>query len=39
MSYLGYRDDDADTPFGRFFNPEMAPLVPGLDAGLSDITV
>ena len=26
MSYLGYRDDDADTPFGRFFNPDMAPL-------------
>jgi hypothetical protein len=26
MSYLGYRGDDADTPFGRFFNPEMAVL-------------
>ncbi len=24
--YLGYRNDDADTPFGKFFNPEMAPL-------------
>ena len=24
--YLGYRDDDADTPFGKFFKPEMAPL-------------
>lgn len=24
--YLGYRDDDAKTPFGKFFNPEMAPL-------------
>lgn len=26
MSYLGYRSGDADTDFGRFFNPEMAPL-------------
>ena len=26
MSYLGYRDDDANTPFGRFFNPDMAAL-------------
>jgi hypothetical protein len=24
--YLGYRNDDANTPFGKFFNPEMAPL-------------
>ncbi|BBY10235.1 DAPG hydrolase family protein [Mycobacterium marseillense] len=24
--YLGYRDDDAKTPFGKFFTPEMAPL-------------
>ena len=24
--YLGYRDDDANTPFGKFFKPEMAPL-------------
>ncbi|BBY36990.1 hypothetical protein MMAN_11240 [Mycobacterium mantenii] len=24
--YLGYRDDDAKTPFGKYFNPEMAPL-------------
>lgn len=24
--YLGYRNDDANTPFGRFFNPEMAAL-------------
>jgi len=24
--YLGYRDDDADTPFGKFFKPDMAPL-------------
>ena len=24
--YLGYRDGDADTPFGKFFKPEMAPL-------------
>lgn len=24
--YLGYRDDDADTPFGKYFRPEMAPL-------------
>jgi hypothetical protein len=24
--YLGYRDGDADTPFGVYFNPEMAPL-------------
>src|ERR1700739_78251 len=23
---LGYRNDDANTPFGRFFQPEMAPL-------------
>jgi hypothetical protein len=26
MGYLGYRGDDADTPFGEFFNPEMAAL-------------
>ena len=26
MSYLGYRDNDADTPFGRFYNPDMAAL-------------
>ena len=26
MSYLGYRDHDADTAFGRYFNPEMADL-------------
>jgi hypothetical protein len=25
-AYLGYRDGDADTPWGSFFNPEMAPL-------------
>lgn len=25
-TYLGYRDDDAKTPFGKFFTPEMAPL-------------
>jgi hypothetical protein len=24
--YLGYRNDDAKTPFGKFFKPEMAPL-------------
>jgi hypothetical protein len=24
--YLGYRDDDANTPFAKFFNPEMASL-------------
>lgn len=24
--YLGYRDDDVNTPFGKFFNPEMAAL-------------
>jgi hypothetical protein len=24
--YLGYRDGDADTPLGMFFNPEIAPL-------------
>jgi hypothetical protein len=24
--YLGYRDDDANTRFGKFFKPEMAPL-------------
>ena len=24
--YLGYRGDDADTPFGKFFKPEMAAL-------------
>ena len=24
--YLGYRDDDANTPFGKFFKPEMAAL-------------
>jgi hypothetical protein len=24
--YLGYRAGDQDTPFGKFFNPEMAPL-------------
>jgi hypothetical protein len=24
--YLGYRDGDADTPFGKFFQPGMAPL-------------
>ncbi|HEX2400037.1 MAG TPA: hypothetical protein VHJ79_08625, partial [Mycobacterium sp.] len=26
MGYLGYRGDDADTPFATFFNPGMAPL-------------
>lgn len=26
MGYLGYRGDDASTPFGDFFQPEMAPL-------------
>jgi hypothetical protein len=25
-AYLGYRNSDADTAFGKFFNPEMAPL-------------
>jgi len=25
-TYLGYRGDDADTAWGSFFNPEMAPL-------------
>jgi hypothetical protein len=24
--YLGYRGDDANTPWGKFFTPEMAPL-------------
>jgi len=24
--YLGYRNGDANTPFGKFFKPEMAPL-------------
>jgi hypothetical protein len=24
--YLGYRNDDANTPFGKFFKPEMAAL-------------
>jgi DAPG hydrolase PhiG domain len=24
--YLGYRDGDADTPFGKFYQPDMAPL-------------
>ncbi len=24
--YLGYRNEDADTPFGKFFKPEMASL-------------
>lgn len=24
--YLGYREGDADTPFGHFFKPDMAPL-------------
>ncbi len=26
--YLGYRDGDADTPFGEWFRPDMAPLAP-----------
>jgi len=26
MGYLGYRGNDADTPFGEFFRPEMAAL-------------
>lgn len=26
MSYLGYRGTDADTEYGRFFNPDMADL-------------
>ena len=26
MKYLGYRVGDADTAFGRFFDPKMAPL-------------
>lgn len=26
MGYLGYRAGDADSPFGGFFSPEMAPL-------------
>ena len=25
-TYLGYRDGDADTPFGAFYQPHMAPL-------------
>lgn len=25
-AYLGYRDDDADTAWGRWFDPDMAPL-------------
>ena len=25
-AYLGYREGDADTPFGKFFQPQMAPL-------------
>jgi hypothetical protein len=25
-TYLGYRDEDADTPYGPFFQPEMAAL-------------
>ena len=24
--YLGYRDGDANTPYGKFFQPELAPL-------------
>ncbi len=24
--YLGYRNDDSSTPFGKFFKPEIAPL-------------
>ncbi|MET0897979.1 MAG: hypothetical protein ABWY45_08715 [Mycobacterium sp.] len=28
MSYLGYRDGDADTAWGGFFDAEMAPLPP-----------
>jgi hypothetical protein len=32
MSYLGYRGDDADTPFGDFYRPEMAQL-PGRSQG------
>jgi hypothetical protein len=24
--YLGYRNDDGNTPFGKFFRPDMAPL-------------
>ena len=24
--YLGYRDDDTNTPYGKFFQPDMAPL-------------
>ena len=27
-TYLGYRDGDADTAWGRFFEPEMQPLHP-----------
>jgi hypothetical protein len=26
VNYLGYRDGDADTPYGRFFDAHMAPL-------------
>ena len=36
--YLGYRNDDANTPYGKFFKPEMAALpahvVEALEHGL-----
>ena len=36
--YLGYRVEDANTPYGKFFNPEMATLpahvVQALEHGL-----
>lgn len=32
--YLGYRDEDARTPFARFFNPELLPLQPQAVAAL-----
>src|SRR5262249_39500447 len=32
--YLGYRNDDANTPFGKFFYPEMAGLPPHVVEGL-----
>ncbi len=34
VNYLGYRDGDADTAYGRFFNPRMAPLPPHIVTAL-----
>ena len=34
-TYLGYRDGDADTAWGRFYDPEMAPLSPHVVEALS----